>query len=198
MKKIEFIWRHLLFECIEKRNIRFRQQDLAKLFAISSSTVNLALSPLRKLGAVKIGGRGFEITDYEKILYHWANHRNLSEQIALRMRVSLPIHEIEGLLPEGSIPTAYTRVREIFSEPPADYDKVYCYHKYPEEIVTRFEGEKSKGSDNLFILQEDPEMHRYGNNITLAQVFVDLWNMTDWYAKDFSTLVKRRIDELLS
>ncbi len=198
MKKIEFIWRHLLFECIEKRNIFFRQQDLAVAFGISSSTVSLALSPLRKLGAVKIGGRGFEITDYEKILYHWANNRNLSAQIAIQMSISLPISEIEGLLPEGSIPTAYTRVREIFVEAPSDYDKVYCYHNNPKIVADRFEGEKTGGSDNLFVLREDPEMHRYGNNITLAQLFIDLWNMTDWYAKDFSNLIKRRIDELLS
>ena len=78
MKKNEFIWRHLLFEVIEKRTIRFQQQELATLFSVSSSTVNAALIPIRRLGGIRVGGRGFDIVDYEKILYHWANVRQLS------------------------------------------------------------------------------------------------------------------------
>lgn len=197
MKKIEFIWRHILYETIEKRQVRFRQQELATYFNISSSTVSAALVPLRRLGAVRVGGRGFEVVDYEKILYHWANHRSLERDTVMKLHVSLPIREIETRLPSGTIPTAYTAVHERFGEPPADYDKVYCYTSDPKTVVKRFAGETAKGSPNLFLLTPDPFLSSYPA-LPLSQLFVDLWNLSDWYAKDFVRAVKEAIDGLLS
>ncbi len=198
MKKIEFIWRHILYETVERRFTRFEQQKLAALFCMSSSTVNLSLAPLRKLGAVRVGGRGFEVVDYEKILYHWANHRDVAKDIAVQVRVNLPIATLEGELPSHATPTGYTAVRERFGEAPADYDTVYCYHPDPSVVMRRFEKFVSKGAPNLFVLRADPHLSRYGHTIPRAQLFVDLWNMTDWYAKDFVRRVKEDIDGLLS
>lgn len=191
MKKVEFIWRHLLYYSLEQGQSRFQQQALAGLFGLSSSTVNLALHPLRDLGAVRIGGRGFEVVDPEKILYHWANHHRLLP--SLHLRVNLPVLEIEGRLPPDSIPTAYTAVRERFGEPPADYDKVYCYLPSPDSAAVRFQSEIVPGPPNLFVLQSDPFL----KSLSLSHLFVDLWQLSDWYAKDFVNLVKNRIDGLL-
>ena len=196
MKKIEYIWRHLLHQALEKREFSFGQQDLAEHLSLSSSTINLALKPLRQLGAVKIGKRHSEVTDPEKILYHWANHRRFRP--ISQIRVHLPILEIEGQLPDGTIPTAYTAVRERFGEPPTDYDKVYCYHLQPQTVIDRFRGQITPGPANLFILEADPHLSSYGPQVTLGQLFVDLWGLSDWYAKDFVTAVKARIDGLLS
>lgn len=198
MKKIEMIWRHILYEVIEQRNVSFRQQDLAKVFTMSTSTVSSALAPLRKLGAIRVGGRGFEVIDYEKILYHWANHRSLLSEIYTSLHIDLPVNEIEGLLPDGSIPTAYTAVREKYTEPPADYDKIYCYHLLPNVIAERLNPHSGKGPQNVFILRGDNYLTKYGKYMTLGQLFVDLWNISDWYAKDFTTFLKGKIDELLS
>lgn len=194
MKKIEYIWRELLIQTLEKRKLAFGQQALAAQFGISSSTVSLALSPLRKLGAVRIGKRHSEVMDYEKILYHWANHRSLEKDVYTKLRINLPIMEIEGRLPGDAIPTGYTAVREKYGEPPADYDKVYCYHINPESVETRFSKDIIKGNPNLFVLQADPFL----NSLSLSQIFVDLWNMHDWYAKDFCRYLKIKLDELLS
>lgn len=194
MKKIEFIWRHLLVQALEHQHIRFQQQALAHQFHLSSSTVNLALQPLRQLGAVRVGGRGFEIADFEKILYHWANHRRLEPDIRLRLHVNLPILEIEGRLPNLSMPTAYTAVRERFGEPPADYSIIYVYHPHPQDVAARFAPETFPGPANLFVLAPDPFL---ASPVSLPQIFVDLWNLSDWYAKDFTQFVKTKIDELL-
>ena len=129
MKKIEYVWRELLIQTIEQRKPEFQQQQLAKSLGLSSSTVNLALSPLRRLGAISIGKRHSEVIDYEKILYHWANHRNIATDIVFSLCLDLPVREIEGRLPSGTIPTVYTAVRERFGEPPSEYAKVYRYHK---------------------------------------------------------------------
>ncbi|TSC85297.1 MAG: Uncharacterized protein G01um101416_963 [Microgenomates group bacterium Gr01-1014_16] len=191
MRKIEYIWKSLLNQALEKREFSFRQQDLAKQLGLSSSTVNLAMSPLRQMGAVRIGKRVSEIVDPEKILYHWANHHRL--QPVNSVRVNLPILQIEGLLPDGSIPTAYTAVRERFGEPPADYDKVYVYHPHPQAIIDRFTAEITSGPPNLFILLPDPLL----KSLSLSHLFVDLWNLPDWYAKDFVNFVKSKFNELL-
>ena len=193
MKKNEFIWRHLLFEVIEKRTIRFQQQELATLFSVSSSTVNAALIPIRRLGGIRVGGRGFDIVDYEKILYHWANVRQLSKDVAFSFRLNEPVREIEGQLPPDSYLTAYSAIRQRFGEPPADYESVYCYHSHPEIVKNRFQKKP-----NVFILQADPFLYLYGKELSLGHIFVDLWNLTDWYAKDFVTYLKGVIDGLLS
>lgn len=195
MKKIEYIWRELLIQTLEKRELGFGQQALTAKFGLSSSTVNLALSPLRKLGAVRIGKRHSEVADYEKILYHWANHRHLETDISIKLRVNLSVMEIEGRLPENSVPTGYTAVREKFGEPPSDYDKVYCYHSDPEIVAVRFAADVIRGEPNLFVIQADPFL---GPQISLPQVFVDLWNMRDWYAKDFCRFIKSRLEEKVS
>ncbi len=199
MKKIEFIWRHLLDSYLDSRLSAFRQQDLASHFHLSSSTANLALKPLRELGAVRVHKRGFEITDFHKILYHWANHRRLSADLVAQIRVNLPVMEIEGRLPDGSLTTAYSAVRERFGEPPTDYDKVYCYHPQPQSVIDRFAPETLPGPPNLFVLQANPFLKSLfpKESISLSQLFVDLWGLSDWYAKDFVTLVKSKIDELL-
>jgi hypothetical protein len=197
MKKIEFIWRHILFETIEKKQPHFQQQQLAAHFSISSSTVNAALTPLRRLGGIRVGGRGFDVVDYEKILYHWANIRRFQHDIAYSFRLSSPIPDIEGQLPPGTIPAAFSAVRERFGEPPADYDAVYCYHSDPNIVHQRFINECVKGKSNVFVLQADPFLSRYPS-LPLAQLFVDLWNITDWYAKDFLHVTKEAMDGLLS
>lgn len=194
MKKIEYTWRELLVRTLENHNPVFGQQELAAKLGLSSSTVNLALGPLRKLGAIRVGKRRSEVIDYEKILYHWANHRQLEKDVYKKLRVNLPILEIEGRLPDGTIPTGFTAVREKYGEPPADYDKVYCYHLKPETIIERFKSPSTAGTPNLFILQADPFL----NSLSLSQIFVDLWNMHDWYAKDFCRYLKIKLDELLS
>lgn len=194
MKKNEFIWRHLLIQTLNQQNV-FQQQALASLFKVSSSTVNSAVKPLRELGGVKVEKRGFQVIDYEKILFHWANHRRLSTDIKFQLRVNLPILEIEGRLPDQTITTAYSACREQFIEPPTQYDKIYCYHASPKTVADRFLGETVPGPANLFILQADPYL---ADPISLPQLFVDLWGLSDWYAKEFTNLVQSKMHELLS
>jgi transcriptional regulator with XRE-family HTH domain len=196
MKKIEIIWRELLFEGLERQKQRFTQKELAKKFGVSTSTVNQALKQLRAMGAVRVGGRYFLVEDAEKILYHWANHRNLKADLIYQTRVEAPVMEIEGLLPGGAIPTTYTAVRERLGEAPADYDKVYFYAEDLKEVRRRFPA--SEKTSNLFVLKADKFLKNYGEVACWSQAFVDLWNLSDWYAKEFVRRVKEEINGLLS
>jgi len=196
MKKIEIIWRELLYQALEKSNRQFTQKNLAEKFNFSTSTIFQALKAPRKMGAVRVTGRFFVLEDPEKLLYHWASVRNLEKDIIFSTRVDLPILEIEGRMPPDAVFGGYSSARQKLAEPPADYDKIYIYSQNLSEIKQRFGSQK--GSENLIVLKPDGFLTDYGQTTSLAQTFVDLWNLPDWYAKEFTGALKTKIDELLS
>lgn len=197
MKKIETVWCELLFQALEKQQTHFQQQILAKKLDLSLSTVNHALKNLRQMGAVQIGGRGGQVIDYEKILMHWANYRRLSQDIVWRRKLSGPVREIEGLLPPGSILGAYSAVRHWFKEAPADYSTVYVYHREPQLLKQRFVGQNGRETE-LVCLKPAPKIPLRKETTTLAHTFVDLWNLSDWMAKDFINRIKEEIEKTLA
>lgn len=196
MKKIEMIWREILFQTIEKSNHQFTQKELARTLGVSTSTIFQALKSLRRIGAVRVTGRFFIVEDTEKILYHWASIRDLQKDIIFKGRVNLPVFEIEGMMPANVVFGSYSAARHILGDVPADYDTVYVYAEDLDHIRSRFEFRK--GRSNLTVLKADKLVLRYGLKTTLAQTFVDLWNVSDWQAKDFTHALKDKIDELLS
>jgi hypothetical protein len=197
MKKIETVWANLLFQTLEQRQTAFQQQRLAQRLSISISTVNHALKDIRRLGAIQVTGSGGEVVDAEKILMHWANHRDLKNDILYELNLAASPIEVEGSLPPGSILGGYSAVRHRFGEPPADYSTVHVYHLTPELIRDRFETEPT-GNTKLVILKLDSRLPIDKEMTALAHTFVDLWNLTDWMAKDFVARVKQEIDGLLS
>lgn len=196
MKKIEMVWRELLFQTIEKKNNIFTQKELAKRFGFSTSTVFQALKSPRKMGAVRVSGRNFILEDPDKLLYHWASVRNLDSDIILSGRINLPPAEIEGRMPPDVVFGGFTAAKEILEgRIPADYDKVYVYASKTEQIGERIK--VGKGIANLFVLKADDLLESYGQITTLAQTFVDLWNLSEWYAKEFTKALKEKFDESL-
>ena len=183
MLKKEIIWREILYQALEKKQFKFTQKQIAQKFRFSLSTVFNALKIPRASGAIKVSSRFFSIIDTQKFLSIWGTHRNLNKDIIYQTRVDLPIKEIEGELPADVIPTAYTAYRLKFQDAPADYDKVYIYAKNLEQINKRFP--LKKGAPNLIILKTDNFLANYGSLPPLAQIYVDLWNLTEWYARDF-------------
>lgn len=196
MKKIEIIWRELLYQAQALSNRHFTQKDLAAKFNFSTSTVFQALKHLREMGAVRVTGRNFILEDPEKLLYHWASVRKLSSDILFKGHVDFPVLEIEGLAPPAAIFGGYSAARRILSEPPADYDKVYLYLANLQEVQARYQI-KPGGRPNLFILKADPFLSDYGGFTTISQTFVDIWNFEDWYSKEFIMALRRKVDDLL-
>jgi len=196
MKKIEIIWRELLYQAIEKGHRQFTQKGLAEKFNFSTSTVFQALKTPRKMGAVRVTGRFFVLEDPEKLLYHWASIRDLEGDVIFSTRVELPVLEIEGRMPPDATFGGYSSAGQQLAEPPADYDKVYVYSQNLETIKGRFGFQK--GRENLIVLKPDEFLTDYGQTTTLAQAFVDLWNLPEWYAREFTSALKKKIDELLS
>lgn len=198
MTKKEIIWREIIDKTVKKEQFEFTQKDLAQKFGFSLSTVFNALKIPRLNGAIKVRGRGFSVVDAEKFLYIWATNRNLEKEKIYETHAPKTPREIEGLMPAEVIFAAYSAYNKKYSGAPADYDKVYVYADPPtlEEIKKRFpEPPKTKAENyaNLFVLKSDPLLKQFGGATPDVQTFVDLWNLKDWYAKDYLNELKKKI-----
>ena len=196
MKNQEIIYRELLFRVMERKEFSFTQSELSKKLYISLSIINSAIKRLNKLGAVKIHQRSFNIIDIKKILYLWASIRNLEKDTIFKTRLEIPVREIERLMPD-IVFTAYTSYKLKFNDAPADYSEIYAYadEKQLDAIKKRISKLKlSEKNPNLFILKKDSLMDLY-KSLPISQLFVDLWNLKEWYAKEFLTDFERRIFE---
>lgn len=188
MLKIEIIWREILENA--RRVPLFEQKKLASKLRFSTSTVFAAISPLRAIGAIGVTGRNFRILDMEKILLYWATHRNLSRDIIYSTRMEAPVMEIEGLADNKTIYAGYSAARFLLGSSPSEYAKVYLYSDSPSDLKKRFPA--NPGNPNIFILKADPYLSAYGGTTPVSQTYVDIWNMGDWYAKEFLEAIKRK------
>ncbi len=192
MTKKEIIWREILFQATENKKFEFTQKELAQKYGFSLSTVFNALKIPREANIIE-GKRGFRIQDIEKFLYLWATFRKIKKDIIYQTAVKKGVFEIEGEMPPNVIFAAYTAFLKKYKQAPADYDKVYVYieEKNLKEIKNRFPPQK--GYQNLIVLKADPWLKNFGKLTSDCQTFVDLWNLPEWYAKDFLNALKEKI-----
>jgi len=197
MKKIEQVYREILYNVIEKKNNRFTQLGLAKKLQISLSTVNFALKKLQKIGSIKIGKMGFNILDVKKILYLWASERDIKKDILFSARINLPVVEIEKNMP-NVVFGGYSAYKFKFKDVPADYSEVYVYSDESQlnEIKNRLGrfSDKNFKNPNLFVLKKADKEIDYGKTSTISQIFVDLWNLKEWYASEFIKKLEEKLN----
>ncbi len=197
MKKIEFVYREILYQSMEKKNNKMTQLAIASKLNISLSTVNHALKPLRAMGAIDVKLKNFIVIDMRKILFYWASLRNISKDVIYKTRVDKPVQKIESEMPADVVYGAFTAYKFKFKDVPADYSEAYVYSsdEMVDDIKKRFP--ESKNVPNLFVLKKDSLMQEYGKTTTLAQTFVDLWNLKEWYAKEFLMALEKKIEKIM-
>ena len=100
---------------------------------------------------------------------------------------------IEKQMPDDVVFAAYSAYKFKFKDVPADYSEVYVYGS--EEIKKRFK--QNDKIPNLFVLRKDNIMYKYGKTVTTANLFVDLWNLRQWYARDFLKALEAKIGRIL-
>ena len=189
MKKIELVYKYIMDELIERKNKKLTQAEIARSLNISLSTVNLAIGHLKKMNAVRVKKRSFEIVNGKKILLYWASIRNLNKDIVYSTRVENSVAEIEKNMPNGVVYSAYSWYKFRFNDVPADYSEVYVYSDDLNEIKKRFK--ENKNEPNLFVLKKEFD------KMSLALLFVDIWNLKEWYAKDFLKSIEGKIYGIL-
>jgi len=191
MKKIEFVYREILDSVIENKNKTLTQSELSKKLKISLSTVNHSLKPLIKMNSIEIKQRCFKVVDAKKILYYWASIRNLDKDIIYSTRVNMDVVDVEKSMPKDAVYAAYSAYSFIFGSAPSDYSEVYVYGD--ASLEKRFK--KNNNPANLFVIKKDEFMD--GKTTSVAQTFVDLWNIKTWYAKEFLKSFEVEINGLL-
>ncbi len=200
MNKKEIVFRRLSCGYIDDGRRSFTQLDLSRELGVSLSIVNAAVTSLRDVNAVRVKQRSLEIMSLDRLLLYWATHRSLRKDIVYQIGVQAPALEIEKSMPGGIAFTGYTAYRFLFKEAPADYSEVYLYagDDALAEIKSRFP--PGKRAPNLFVLKCDSDLEKSINGRKLknssvceAQLFVDLWNMNEWYAKDYVDALSKRL-----
>lgn len=189
MTKKEIIWRHILNESLTKKKDIFTQKNIAAEFHISTSTVFNALKIPRKIGAVEVTGRFFRIRDSEKLLLLWATQRNLKTDIIYSTHVNNSPQKIEGSMPPDITFAAFSAYKLIHGNPPTDYSIIYIYSKSIDKVKNRFP--PKKGYKNLYVLK--PDLYMAAGATSDSQTFVDLWNIPQWYTKDFLQALKNKM-----
>lgn len=193
MNKKEIIWRELLHQVIENKKTEFTQKEVAQKYSYSLSTVFNALKIPQSSGAIRKSGRGFKVEDKEKFLYLWATMRRFKKDIIYKTNVFKSAREIEAEMPPGAVFGCFSAYAQKYKSAPADYDQVYIYadKKTLEEIKIRFP--RKEGYVNLTVLTADPVLSCFGKITPDVQTFADLWNLSEWYAKDFLNALKEKI-----
>lgn len=190
----EQIWRWILGRYLEAGETHWQQVMVAQVLNLSPSTVHAALQVPRRSGAIRVGGRGFELVDWRKLLTIWAVYRNLDADTLALWSLDLPASEVEGrMLPEArfSGPSAF---KFAYGFVPADYDEVVVYldRLLLEELKARFQGAlRRRGATELRVLAPDPHLPA---SVPMAQVYVDLWQMHPWWTAEFLRELEERLD----
>lgn len=202
MKKIETIYHHLLWTAVDKGQFRHTQQNLARDFNYSTSTVHYALEKPTALGAVRKASKFFVLQDFKKLLYYWANLRNIKPDILLQLSLNLSAIDIEQLLPANTFLGGYGAATRYLQTTPVDYNQVMVYAR-PEQtslFQDRFQYElRENHAPQLTVLKLPPYPETRAETTTPIQTFVDLWNRPEWYAHDFLRALESKLEnELLS
>lgn len=190
MKKYDLVYNELLKGVLEEGKERFSQLELSREVKTSISNVHHSLAPLRRMGAVRIGRRSLVVADPMKILYFWASKRRFSSDIIYSTRAGGSVTEIEKNMPSNAVFAAFSAYKYRFGEIPADYSEVYVYADDVEEIRKRFP--KNRNTPNLLVLKNGVK------EMTIANIFVDIWNIGTWYSKEFIKSLEEKIDGILA
>ena len=158
MKKIETIWHFLLLQALSEGVFRHTQQDLAKRFHMSLSTVHHALHTPTAIGAIRKESKFFVLEDAIKLMYYWASARNLNRRIFYQTYSDKPIQEIESFALPTSIFACYSAARIIMGEAPADYATVYFYDDPAHSQTYTHVFHRIQRSMRMFLSHKTPDI----------------------------------------
>ncbi len=142
------------------------------------------------MGSIAKKIRGFYVTDPKKILLYWASIHKMEKIYETHYDGS--VQEIESLMP-SCLFTAYSGGKFYYNINPSDYSEVFVYGNY-DEIKKRFPFRE--GIPNIVCLKTDEHLMKY-EKTPIVQIFVDLWNLNTWYAKEFLKEAEVKVNEIL-
>ena len=166
------------------------QKEIAVHFKGSLGVVNYALRPLHRIGAIRKKTRGFELVDWRKFLVHWASARRTKTGYSTHS--AEPVEKIEGQMPPVLF-TAYSGAKIYHGVNPSDYSECFVY---ADCAVIRKRFPPAGGRPNIFC-RETPAFLEGAKAVPLTLLYVDLWNLGTWYAREFLNAVEVKLNGIL-
>ncbi len=193
MKQKEFVYLYISTKMWKEKKKKLTQKQIADELKISLSTVHNALQPLKKMYAVKIQKRCFILKDFEKLMVYWATLRDVKKDTIYSTFYAEEPLKSEASMPSDVLFTGYSGYRILTGDSPADYSEIYVYSSNIKEIKKRFP--ERNGPKNIFVLKYDKKIEMFNKNgcVSLPLIFVDLWNLPEWYSYDFIKEAKKRL-----
>lgn len=199
MKLNEILYREIATEFLNGNN-KFTQKGLSEWLGISIGNVNASIKRIEGINAVQLDKKSFRVIAFDKLMMYWATHRRLDNDIVYMAHSLLSVKEVEESMPNGILFTAYSAYKKIYHTAPADYGEVFVYATETslEEIKRRFH--KQGKFPNIFVLKADKALSNVivrtkDECVPIPNVFVDLWNIKTWYAKEFVDALSKKLFE---
>lgn len=198
MLKREIVWRQIADDILLDRRSAFHQRQLAAELGVSLGNVNLALEPLRAVGAVAVVGKTLVVRDVKKLLAVWAARRDpLETLVAFAASESPPA--LIRLLPPGLALTSFAGYVARYGEGPAPFSVVRAYVRPGDDVVLaelarRFDRTADLANASLAVHAADPLLARdLPEVVGPAQLYVDLWAEADFFASDYLRALETRL-----
>lgn len=188
---LERVYRRVVYEFAERGKTHFTQKSLSQETRLSIGTVNYAVKPLFRIGAVVHHGRGFAVSNLRKLLAFWAVKSASMTGVQYRTFTDGRVHDVEMHIPSGCMFTAYSAYWVRFSEAPADYAQVHVYGN--AGALRLLYPPSERGSVEIVVLRADDELKEYGHVAPLGQVYVDIWNLPEWMSSEFLKRIEARL-----
>ena len=189
---VGWVYREIMYGILEKNQYHFTLKELDA--GSSMEAINYATQRLEGIEVIKRTSDGFEVTEPKKLLNYWATIWNPKDHVVYKTRVPKKVDEIEGMVPKGSLLTAYSGFKLTFNEMPADYSEVWVYGE--EKAFEDKFGEPEFEEANLIVVQIDEHLKKF-KTIPIGQIYVDLWNLSNWNASVFTENLEKKIDKIL-
>lgn len=198
MLKREILWRQIADDVLEGRRTTFHQRVLAAELGMSPGNVNLALEPLRVVGAASVVGKNLIVRDVRKILLLWAARRQPSRPLAAFTSME-HARDLVRVLPPGLALTSFAGFVARYGDEPAPFSVARAYVRADDqaalvELRRRFSETSDVGTATLIVHGADSVMARNLPEIVgPAQLYVDLWMEADFFASDYLRALEERL-----
>ena len=191
MLKREQVWRYLADQTLDG-SMAFQQQEIALELDMSIGNVNLAIQPLRDVGAVEVVNKKLIVRDIKKLLVLWAARRT-SAPVVASFAGSGSFRETMRVLPSRLTLTSFAGFAIRFPErpEPAPASTIRAYVD-PQDAATlsdlrsRF-SEVPLGRPAMIVVHAADALMAAAmpSAVPPAQLYVDLWSESDFYAGDY-------------
>ena len=149
---------------------------------------------------MRVKQRSLDVIALDRLLLYWATAQKLKKRHCIPDKGKCTCKGDREEHANGIAFTGYTGYRLVFNDALADYSEVYLYatEESLKEIKRRFE--PNDRIPNVIVLKCDSDLetaikrHRLkASSVCPAQLFADLWNINQWYAKDFVDALSKRL-----